>query len=59
MFLVLIELSITLVGGSFNVSAIVQMSIIMNFKWTSGFNDKVHFLFIFILFYFYFGHESH
>ena len=39
-FLVLVELSITLVGGAFNVSAFVQMSIIMNFEWTSN-NDKV------------------
>merc|ERR1739848_190716 len=38
--LVSIEFSITLVGGAFNVSAFVQMSIIMNFKWTYGFNDK-------------------
>ena len=40
LFLVLVELSITLVGGAFNVSAFVQMSIIMNFEWTSN-NDKV------------------
>lgn len=39
-FSVLVELSVTLVGGAFNVSAFVQMSIIMNFEWTSN-NDKV------------------